>query len=57
VAWKVKVKDLDNWDLDIKNPNVTTEEVAMSTTEIIDKLRKSIDNSRTIINELGKLLK
>jgi type I restriction enzyme M protein len=57
VAWKVKAKDLNNWDLDIKNPNVTEEEIAMTTTEIITELKKSIDKSKSIIDELEVLLK
>jgi len=57
VAWKVKVKNLNNWDLDIKNANATTEEVVMTTTEAIVNLKLSIDKSKSIIDELEKALK
>jgi type I restriction enzyme M protein len=57
VSWKVKVKDLKNWDLDIKNPNVTEEEIAMTTTEIITEFKKSIAKSKSIIDELEVLIK
>ena len=57
VAWKVKVKDLNNWDLDIKNVNATTEEIAITTTEAITNLKLSIDKSKSIIDELEKALK
>lgn len=56
VAWKVKVKDLNNWDLDIKNPNSIVEEIEISTKEAISELKISIDKSKSIINELERLL-
>ena len=56
VSWKVNIKDLKNWDLDIKNPNTKTEEVNFSTKETIEALKKSITNSSSIISELETLL-
>ncbi|EGK02585.1 N-6 DNA methylase [Dysgonomonas gadei] len=57
VAWKVKVKDLNNWDLDIKNSNTVTEDITLSTTDAILKLKESINKSNSIIDELENLLK
>lgn len=57
VAWKVKVKDLNNWDLDIKNSNIVTENITISTTDAILKLKESINKSNSIIDELENLLK
>lgn len=57
VAWKVKVKDLNNWDLDIKNSNTVTEDITLCTTDAILKLKESINKSNSIIDELENLLK
>lgn len=57
VAWKVKVKDLNNWDLDIKNSNTVTEDITLSTTDAILKLKESINKSNSIIDEFENLLK
>ncbi|QXP59391.1 N-6 DNA methylase [Olleya sp. HaHaR_3_96] len=57
VSWKVNVKDLKNWNLDIKNPNTKTEEINFSTTETIVALKKSFVASNSIITELETLLK
>lgn len=56
VCWKVNVKDLKNFDLDIKNPNTKVEEVDFSTKETITALKKSIKASNNIISELETLL-
>jgi len=55
-CWKVNVSELNNWDLDIKNANKPTEEIAMTTIEAINTLKKSIDKSKSIINDLEMLL-
>ena len=57
VSWKVNIKDLKNWDLDIKNPNNKTEEINFSTTETIVALKKSFTASNSIIEKLETLLK
>ncbi|WP_299060454.1 N-6 DNA methylase [uncultured Polaribacter sp.] len=57
VSWKVNIKDLKNWNLDIKNPNTKTEEINFSTTETIAALKKSFTASNSIIEELETLLK
>ncbi len=57
VAWKVKVEDLKDWDLDIKNPNVKVEEIEFSTEEVIEKLKTSFSKANSLLNELEKLVK
>ena len=54
VAWRVKVKELNNWDLDIKNPNVIVEEIEYSTIELLQLLENSLLKSKSIINILKK---
>ena len=53
VAWKIKVKDLNNWDLDIKNPNKQEDKQEYSTQEIMQLM----ENSFAMSNELLKQLK
>lgn len=55
-AWQVKVEDLKDWNLDIKNPNSKVEDVSFSTEETIVSLKKAINNSGMILSELEKLL-
>lgn len=56
VCWKVNIKDLKNFDLDIKNTSVEKEVALESTGNIINKIKNSIQNSLSIINELEKLI-
>lgn len=56
VAWKVNVNDLNNWNLDIKNPKVETIEVSYSVKEVIQNLKSSINSSSEILTELEKML-
>ncbi|WP_159637955.1 class I SAM-dependent DNA methyltransferase [Sphingobacterium composti Ten et al. 2007 non Yoo et al. 2007] len=55
-AWKVNVKDLKDWDLDIKNPNSNIEEISLTTDEVIKKLSASFTKSQSVIDELENLL-
>jgi type I restriction enzyme M protein len=57
VAWKVNVKDLQNWDLDIKNPIQAEEERLLSTEEALDAIVNSISNSQNYISDLKEMLK
>ncbi len=41
VCWKVKIEDLKDWDLDIKNPNKKEEGIEYSTKEVIETLKTS----------------
>ncbi len=51
-AWKVNVKDLKDWDLDIKNPVKEEEEKLESTEIIIDKLQDSFRKSISLLETL-----
>jgi type I restriction enzyme M protein len=52
VAWKVKLKDLNNWDLDIKNPTKQEETHDYSTEEILQLLENSLTKSNDLLNHL-----
>jgi len=47
-AWKVNIKELKNWDLDIKSPTIEEEEELKSSDEIITLLSKSFSKSNEI---------
>lgn len=53
-AWKVDIKDLKDWDLDIKNPHESEEELEFSRIELVQKLQSS---QKTISNLLIDLVK
>lgn len=55
-AWKVNVKDLKNWDLDVRNPNTIIEEVKLSSQEVFERLDKSLLKSSEIVKTLKSLL-
>ena len=57
VAWKVKVEELKDWDLDIKNPNTKVEEIEYSTDEVLEKLKTSFSKANNILLEIEKLVK
>lgn len=57
VAWKVNVKDLKDWDLDIKNPNQDEEAILISTSEALQKLSNSITKSQDYVGQLENMLK
>jgi type I restriction enzyme M protein len=54
IVWKVSIDDIKakNWDLDIKNPNKTEEEHQYTSTELINKLAISLDESKQILDSL-----
>lgn len=56
LAWKVKVEDLKNWDLDIKNKTSEVKADLKSSKVILSDLRKSLNSSNSIINQLEELL-
>lgn len=56
VAWKVRIEDLKEWDLDIKNPNTVVEEVQFSSREIFSFLDDSFSKSKSMVEELKELL-
>ncbi|WP_370176647.1 class I SAM-dependent DNA methyltransferase [Leeuwenhoekiella palythoae] len=55
-AWKVNVKDLKDWDLDIKNPNQKVEEIEHTVAETIDALKASFAKANTIIDNLENII-
>jgi type I restriction enzyme M protein len=56
LSWKVNVKDLKNWDLDIKNPKVEEEEKTFTTNELLIKLDSSMIKSNSLINKIKEML-
>lgn len=56
-VWKVKIEDLKDWGLDIKNPNQNSVEIELSTEDTIEALKLSFAKSSKIISELENLLK
>lgn len=54
VAWKVKVEDLKDWDLDIKNPVKVESEEIKSSKELLKLLTNSLKNSSSLISEITK---
>jgi type I restriction enzyme M protein len=56
LAWKVKIEDLKNWSLDIKNKAVEIKTELKPSKEILADLRSSLNSSNSIINQLEKLL-
>ncbi len=53
VSWKVNIKDLNNWDLDIKNHNKVEEVIEYNRADIIDKMTKSQDRINQLLKELS----
>jgi len=52
VVWKIKVKDLKNWDLDIKNPNRQEEKQEYNSKELLQMLDDSFAKSRELLDQL-----
>jgi len=51
-AWKVNIKDLKDWDLDIKNPTIEEEEIILSKNELIKKIEISQNTISNLLKEL-----
>jgi len=53
-CWKVSIEEIEkrNFNLDINNPNGKAEEENLSSKEILEKLEKSFDNSRALIEKI-----
>ena len=52
MAWKVNIKDLNSWNLDIKNPKKAEEVTEYSSAELIEKLEKSFSSCTMLLNDL-----
>ena len=57
LSWKVNVKDLKNWDLDIKNPTVEEEEEMKSSKEIIQLMNNSLKTEENLLQGIENILK
>jgi len=53
-AWKVNIKDLKDWDLDIKNPHEIEEELEFSRIELVQKIQLSQKTISNLLNDLVK---
>lgn len=56
LAWKIKIEDLKDWDLDIKNPHQPEEEKQYSSNELLDLLHQSLIKSDDLLKQLKKEL-
>ena len=52
-AWKVNVKDLVNWNLDIRNENIVEKIVEYNRQDIIDRISKSQSIITNLLNDLN----
>ena len=59
IAWKVNIKTIieRGYDLDIKNPTKKAEEAELSSSELMELLAKSFDNSHKLLNQLKQAVK
>ena len=59
VAWKVNIKTIVDrgYDLDIKNPTKKEVEAELSSSELMELLAKSFDNSHKLLNQLKQDVK
>jgi type I restriction enzyme M protein len=57
-AWKVGVQEIKdrNYNLDIKNPNLSEEQHQYSSTELIELLGESFDKSNLLLDQLKREL-
>lgn len=53
LAWKVNIKDLKNFDLDLKNKNIVEEVVEYNRAEILLKIQKSQQAISNLLKELS----
>ena len=56
-SWKVNIKDLKNFNLDIKNPNISITMNDISSVEIIDELEKSMKQNVQFLEKMKRVLK
>lgn len=52
LAWKIKVTDLKNWDLDVKNPTQESVEEMQSSNQLLKLLNKSFSRSIDLIAKI-----
>ena len=56
-AWKVNIKDLINYNLDIKNPNKIDETEDLTSQDILEKMEQLNKRNNEIISGIKDLLK
>ena len=56
-AWYVKVEDLVNYNLDLKNPSKIDETNTYTIDEILDKMKEITNNNSNILSELEGMLR
>lgn len=56
-AWYVKVEDLVNYNLDLKNPSKIDETESYTIDEILDKMKEITNNNSNILSELEGMLR
>lgn len=59
ICWKVNIKNIieNGYDLDIKNPTKKEEAKELNTSELMEQLAISFDNSYKLLNQLKKAVK
>jgi len=55
-AWKVKVEDLKDFDLDLRNPNEKYETINYSPHELIEKILKDEEKTVQLLQEIKQLI-
>lgn len=55
-AWKVKVEDLKDWDLDIKNPTIPETEKEYTSAELLEIIGKKLNASKKLLSHLNSEL-
>ena len=56
-AWKVKVEDIKDYNLDIKNPNDIEEKVDLAPHELIDNILKDEEKTMKLLREVKELIR
>ena len=56
-SWKIKVEEIKDYNLDIKNPNDVEETLDMSPHELIDKIVHDEEKTLELLNEMNELIK
>ena len=56
-AWKVSINDIENFNLDFKNPNDKDEVLDLSPHELIDNILKDEERTLELLREVKELIK
>ena len=56
-AWKVSVKDIKDYNLDVKNPNDKEESIDLAPHELIDNIVKDEEKTLELLREVKELIK